>query len=164
MVVLKYWKWDQKMNIHRMQEKEIKTLFENSVEKELLFAKHAIFATEISRQTVASFTRQNTSSQKFWKICKVFFVTGSFTREGVASWAAKIFVYPSRLDLPLTNKLPKPTRELVTVACDLDDPRLSRQNWATLFLKFSVFVKTKYFPKTPKTLKNLFVFELTNEV
>ena len=59
------------------------------------------------------------------------------------------------------NKSPKPTRELVTVACDLDDPRLSRQNRATLFLKFSVFVKTKYFPKTPKTLKNLFVFELT---
>ena len=26
---------------------------------------------------------------------------------------------------------------------------------------FSVFVKTKYFPKTPKTLKNLFVFEST---
>ena len=29
------------------------------------------------------------------------------------------------------------------------------------FWNFSVFVKTKYFPKTPKTLKNLFVFELT---
>ena len=47
-------------------------------------------------------------------------------------------------------------------ARDLDDPRLSRQNRATLFLKFFLaFVKTKYFPKTPKTLKNLFVFEST---
>ena len=31
----------------------------------------------------------------------------------------------------------------------------------TIFWNFSVFVKTKYFPKTPKTLKNLFVFEST---
>ena len=30
------------------------------------------------------------------------------------------------------------------------------------FLSFSVFVKTKYFPKIPKTLKNLFVYESTN--
>ena len=71
----------------------------------------------------------------------------------------KISVYPSRLDLLLTNKSPKLTHKLATVACDLDDLRLSRQNRVTLFLKFSVFVKTKYFPKTPKTLKNIFVFE-----
>ena len=70
-------------------------------------------------------------------------------------------MYPSRLDLPLANKSPKSTRELTAVACDLNDPRLSHQNKATLFLKFSIFVKTKYFPKTPKTLKNLFVFEST---
>ena len=31
----------------------------------------------------------------------------------------------------------------------------------TVFEVFSVFVKAKYFPKTPKTLKNLFVFEST---
>ena len=31
------------------------------------FAKHSFFATEVSRQKVASFTRQNTSSPKFWK-------------------------------------------------------------------------------------------------
>ena len=73
----------------------------------------------------------------------------------------KISVYPSRLDLPLANKSPKPTYELATVACNLDDPRLSHQNRATLFLKFSVFVKTKYFPKTPKKLKNIFVLEST---
>ena len=59
------------------------------------------------------------------------------------------------------NNSPKPTRKFAAVACDLDDPRLSRQNRATLFLNFSVFVKTKYFPKTPKTLKNLSVFEST---
>ena len=38
------------MNNHRMQEKQIKTFFENGVEKEFLFANHAIFATEVSRQ------------------------------------------------------------------------------------------------------------------
>ena len=70
-------------------------------------------------------------------------------------------MYPSRLDLPLVNKSPKPTRELANVACDLYALQLSRQNRVTLFLKFSVIVKTKYFPKTPKTLKNLFVFEST---
>ena len=29
---------------------------------------------------------------------------------------------PLLLDLSLTNKLPKPTRELAIMACDLDDP------------------------------------------
>ena len=29
--------------------------------------KHAFFATEVSCQKVSTFTRQNTSSQKFWK-------------------------------------------------------------------------------------------------
>ena len=91
----------------------------------------------------------------------MFFATGSLTRERVVSWATKISVYPLRLDLPLTNKSPKPTCELTIVACNLYDPRLSRQNKVTLFMKFSVFVKIKYFPKTPKTLKNLFVFEST---
>ena len=70
-------------------------------------------------------------------------------------------MYPSRLDLSLENKLPKLTRELAAEFLDLGDPRLSRQNRATLFLKFFSFVKTKYFPKTPKTLKNIFVFEST---
>ena len=65
------------------------------------------------------------------------------------------------MDLSLANKSPKPTSENATVTCDLTDPRLSRQNRATLFLRFSVFVKTKYFPKTTKTLKNLLVFEST---
>ena len=61
------------------------------------------------------------------------------------------------------NKSPKLTRELAAIAYNLDDPRLSRQNKATLFFEiFQFFVKTKYFPKTPKTLKNLFVFESTN--
>ena len=59
------------------------------------------------------------------------------------------------------NKSPKPPRELAAIACDLDDPRLSHQNRATLFWKFSVFERAKYFPKTTKTFKNLFVFEST---
>ena len=73
----------------------------------------------------------------------------------------KISVYPLRLDLPLANKLPKPTHENATMTCDLSDPQLSCQNRATLFLKFLVFVKTKYFPKTTKILKKFFVFEST---
>ena len=84
----------------------------------------------------------------------MFFATGRSTR-------VKISVYPSQLDLSLANKSPKLTRELAAEAYNLDDPRLSHQNRATLFLNFSDFVKTIYFPKTPKTIKNLFVFEST---
>ena len=73
----------------------------------------------------------------------------------------KISVYPSRLDLPFVNKSPKLTRDLATVACDLTNPRLSCQNKTTLLLKFLDFEKIKYFPKTSKTLKNIFVLEST---
>ena len=46
-----------------------------------------------------------------------------------------------------------------TRACDWINPQLSRQNRATLFFKIlTIFAKTKYFPKTSKTLKNIFVF------
>ena len=47
------------------------------------------------------------------------------------------------MDLSLANKSPKPTLELVAIACDLDDPQLSRQKRATLFLKFFSFCKNK---------------------
>ena len=58
-------------------------------------------------------------------------------------------------------KSPKMTREHATEACDLTYPRPSRQNRAKMdFWNFQIF-STKYFPKTPKTLKNLFVLELT---
>ena len=50
--------------------------------------------------------------------------------------------------------------ELATRACDWINPRSSRKNRATLFLKIlTIFAKTKYFPKTTKTLKNNFVFD-----
>ena len=121
--------------------------------------------TRFSRlKQVARASRQNT--ERFTRQRGVF-VTGRSTRQGVASWAVKFSVYPSRLDLLLVNKSPKPTCELTAVTCDLDNPRQSRQNRATLFLKifnfvfFFFLVKTKYFPKTPKTLKKLFVFEST---
>ena len=106
---------------------------------------------------VARTPAKTLQAKSFKKICQVFFVTGSLICEGVASWAAKISVYPLRLDLSLANKLPKQTCELATwMTCDW--VAKTRQH---CFLKFSVFVKTKYFPKTPKTLKNLFVFEST---
>ena len=91
----------------------------------------------------------------------MFFATGRSTREWVASWAAKISEWISRLDLPLANKSPKLTSEDAAEARDLIYPRLSRQNRAKLyFWNFQIF-PAKYFPKTPKTLKNLFVLELT---
>ena len=52
----------------------------------LIFTKHAIFATETSRQPVARVSRQNTSSLKIWKkISKCFsWLEGLPTRQ---SWA-----------------------------------------------------------------------------
>ena len=110
-------------------------------------AKHAFFATNTSRQSVARTLAKTPQAKRFEKICQVFFTTGSLTREWVASWAAKISVYPSWLDLPLTNKSPKTTRELAAMACNLDDPRLSRQNRTTIFSKFFRFRKNKILSK-----------------
>ena len=112
-----------------------------------VFAKHAFFETRVSRQQVARASRQNTQRQNCGKIFYVFFAIESSTHEGVASWATRISVYPSRLDLSLANKLPKSTCELAAVACDLDDLRLSRQNRATLFLKIFSFCKNKVLSK-----------------
>ena len=59
------------------------------------------------------------------------------------------------------EQVAKNTREDATEARDLTYPRLSRQNRAKLdFWNFQIF-QIKYFPKTPKTLKNLFALELT---
>ena len=51
------------------------------------------------------------------------------------------------LDLSLANKSPKLTRELAAEFRNLDDPQLSRQNRATLFLKFFSFYKNKILSK-----------------
>ena len=51
----------------------------------LISAKHAIFATGVSRHTVASSSRQSTQEQNFEKFFYVFFATGRSTRERVAS-------------------------------------------------------------------------------
>ena len=66
--------------------------------------------------------------------------TGPFTRKQVAkinTWACGCSM---RLGWPATE---------------------SPKQGNTIFENFQFFVKTKYFPKTPKTLKNLFVFEST---
>ena len=109
------------------------------------------FATEVSRQGKP----RNTLKTRFLKkILSVFRDWKDLlTKESQAE--------PQKSLCPLVNKSPKSTRELATLASDLSDLRLSRQNRATQFLKFSIFVKTKYFPKTTKTLKNLFMFEST---
>ena len=98
------------------------------------------------------------------KIMKNFlsvFHVGRSTHEGVTSWAVKISVYPSRLDLSLSNKSPKLTRELAAEFHDLGDSRLSRQNRATLFLKFFSFCKNKILSK--KHLKHLKIFLCLNQ-
>ena len=66
--------------------------------------------------------------------------TGPFTHEQVTKINTQARGWSMRLGWPTTD-LPKQGN--------------------TIFEKFSVFVKTKYFPKTPKTLKNIFVFEST---
>ena len=49
---------------------------------------------------------------------------------------------------------------LVTGVYNWFYPWLSRQNRAIQFMKFlTIFAKTKYFPKTTKTLKNIFVID-----
>ena len=96
-----------------------------------------------------------------WKLLKKFFKCFSRLEVPLAreSWIEpRKSVYPSRLDLPLANKSLKLTRELAIVACDLTYPRLSRQNRVTLFFEIFSFWRTNYFPKTPKTLKKIFVF------
>ena len=53
------------------REDEQSQKFEGKTEKDLktapIFAKHAFFATEVSRHKVASSSRQNTQRQKFEK-------------------------------------------------------------------------------------------------
>ena len=151
-------KWERQWTVTKIRRKNWKTILKTVFKMQNMRFLRLI---QVASQLPGSLAK-TLQAKSFEKICQVFFVIGSFTREGVASWATKISVYPLRLDLPLANKSPKPTRELTTGACDLDDPRLSRQSRATLFLKFFlVFVKTKYFSKKPKTLKNRFVFEST---
>ena len=67
------WKWVHgvfgKETVEKEDEQSQK--FEGKTEKDLktalIFAKHAFFATEESRQQVASSSRQNTQRQKFEK-------------------------------------------------------------------------------------------------
>ena len=68
------------------------------------------------------------------------FATGPFTCEQVAKINTRTRCCSKRLGWPTTE---------------------SPKQGNTIFEIFSVFVKTKYIPKTPKTLKNLFVFETT---
>ena len=75
------------------------------------------------------------SRENLW----VNLATGPSTREQVAKTDQRRCDWGSRLDTPAT-----------------EPPKQGK----TVFLKFSDF-SAKHFPKTPKTLKNLFVLELT---
>ena len=72
------WNWIhgvfEKKKVKREDEQSQK--FEGKTEKDLktasIFAKHAFFATEVSRHTVASPSRQSTQGQNFEKFIKCF--------------------------------------------------------------------------------------------
>ena len=80
------------------------------------------------------------SRENLW----VTLATGPSTREQVAKTDPRPCDWGSRLDLPA-----------------IELPKQGKNG----FLKFSNFqiLRTKYFSKTPKTLKNLFVLELTKK-
>ena len=127
---------------HKKSREKIEQVLKNGFWK----AKHTFFATETSRQS----NPPKHSKSKLWKkFLSVF-----------CDWK----VYPrgshelSRENLCVTLTTGPFTREQVAKI----DTRA--HDWVAktgqhCFWNFSVFVKTKYFPKTPKTLKNLFVFE-----
>ena len=131
-------KWGRQWTVTKIRGKNWKS-FKNCLRN----AEHAFFVTGESRQGKLP----KHLKTKLWKIFEVFFATERSTREGVVSWATKISVYPSRLNLLLANMSPKLTREFATMACDLSAPRLSRQNKTTLFLKFFSFCKNKVLSK-----------------
>ena len=110
----------EKVNSYKKFKEKLKKIFKNC----FYYAKHAFFATEVSRQEVTNITCQNTLSQKFWKISNCFLqlevslsresrakpwnlcvslATGLSTREQVAK------IYPQardcgmRLDWPATE-------------------------------------------------------------
>ena len=145
------------VNSHNKSREKLKKFFL----KLSLKCKTRFFAIETSRQQVASASRQNTQSQNCEKISKCF------------SWLE---------GLPVKESRAEPQKSLCTPRDWTFHSRTSRQNqparsrlyhatWMTCdwvakieqhcFWNFSVVVKTKYFPKTPITLKNLFVFEST---
>ena len=108
--------------------------------------KETVFEMQNTRflrlKQVAKASRQNTQSQNCEKFSKCFSrLEGLSVRELRAE--PRKSMYLSRLDLLLANKSPKSTRKLVAKACALDDLRLSRQNRATLFLKFFSFCKNR---------------------
>ena len=120
------------MNSHKMFEENSKG-FKNL----LICAKHTIFATGLSREQIT-----RTLKTKILKnILSIFH-----------DWD---------IDPPVSRE--KSLCGLATRACDWTNPQLSHQNRATLFLIIliilTIFVKTKYYPKTSKTLKNIFGFD-----
>ena len=112
----------KKMNSHKSSRENWKR-FKNCP----IFAKHAFFATEMSRQQIAKSSRQNTQTE-FWKnFLSVFrdwkvyswgslelsrenlwvtLTTGPSTREEVAKIDPRTCDWGPRLDLP-TTELPK---------------------------------------------------------
>ena len=56
------------MNSHKISREKLKMILKTA----LISAKHAIYATGVSRHTVASSSRQNTQEQNFEKFSKCF--------------------------------------------------------------------------------------------
>ena len=95
-----------------------------------------------TREQVVNLSHEKHENPIFWKILSLF-----------RDWSIYRPMSHQRVAKNLCDGL-------ATGVCDWFYPRLSRQNKAKQFLNFlTIFAKTKYFPKTTKTLKNLFVID-----
>ena len=150
------------------------------------YAKHAIFATGLSHKQVTrtlktKILKNFLSFFRDWKFylrgshevsCENLWVplaTGTFTREQVANLSRKKHKNPnfekfSKYFLWLGHWPANELWKIFEWACDwgmwLDQPTTELPEQSnTVFEILTFFVKTKYFPKTTKTLKNLFMID-----
>ena len=123
-------KWGKTVNSHKKSREKLKKF------------KETVFETQNTPFSRLKQVAKTLNSQNCEKFSKCFSrLEGLSVRELRAE--PRKSMYLSRLDLLLANKSPKSTRKLVAKACALDDLRLSRQNRATLFLKFFSFCKNR---------------------
>ena len=140
---MKY-QWGLKMGARSVWEGDswerrwIVTKVRGKTEKDLktapIFAKQRVFRDWRESPQSRQFKPPKHSRTKIWKIFLSVFLDCK-----VYSWVSRE-LSRENLYVPLASKSPKLTRELAAEACDLDDPRLSRQNRATLFFEIFQFL------------------------
>ena len=123
--------------------------------------KHANYATGLSRHTVASSSRQSTQEQNFEKFSKWF-----SRLEGLPASKSRAELRKSLSEPRDWTFHSRTSRQKWPAKVRLRLATWHTRDWAAKnrakldFWNFQIF-KSKYFPKSPKTLKNLFVLELT---